>query len=290
VTSTGQSHALISVDDLATHLADPEWVVVDCRFKLMKPGAGREAYHAGHIPGAFYADLDQDLASAVSAASGGRHPLPEVGALCDLFARWGVGADSMVVVYDDLGGAVSARLWWLFRWMGHSRVALLDGDLRAWKAAEQPLSTDVPEYVKVSAAPAAVGRPGNMPVVTVTQLEAGLDDGSVVLLDARTPERFFGEQEPLDRAAGHIPGAINAPFQGNLEPDGRFQPVDELRARYESMLGSDTPEQLVCMCGSGVTACHTLLALEIAGITGASLYVGSWSDWVSSPERPIATV
>ena len=175
MTSAGQSHALISVDDLATHLADPEWVVVDCRFKLMKPGAGREAYHAGHIPGAFYADLDQDLASGVSAASGGRHPLPEVGALSHLFARWGVGADSMVVVYDDLGGAVSARLWWLFRWMGHSRVALLDGDLRAWKAAEQPLSTDVPEYVKVSAAPAAVGRPGNMPVVTVTQLEAGLE-------------------------------------------------------------------------------------------------------------------
>jgi len=288
MTKIGVGQSLVSVDELAAHLDDPNWIVVDCRFDLMRPDAGRQAHGSGHIPGAFYADLDRDLASAASAESGGRHPLPDAGALGLLFAGWGVGEESTVVVYDDVGGAVAARLWWLFRWMGHARVALLDGGLRAWQAAGHELGNAFPEPAQPGA-PAVYGTPGHMPVVDVVELEAGLAEGQLLLLDARAPERFVGKQEPLDRVAGHVPGAINMPFQDNLGPDGRFRPTRKLCALYESSIGDRSPAELACMCGSGVTACHTLLALEIAGITGASLYVGSWSDWISSAERPVAT-
>jgi len=282
----GQS--LVSVDEVAEHLVDSNWIIVDCRFNLMQPDAGREAYHSGHIPGAFYADLDRDLASPASVESGGRHPLPDVDALGRLFSSWGVGANDIVVVYDDLGGAVAARLWWLFRWLGHAQVALLDGGLQAWQAANHALSTALPEFMAPSETAAFYGTPGHMPIVDVAELQAGLAGDSLLLLDARTPDRFSGKQEPLDRVAGHVPGALNLPFQDNLGNEGLFRSGPDLRIKYEAQIGSRPPSELVCMCGSGVTACHTLLALEIAGITGASLYVGSWSDWISSAERPVA--
>jgi thiosulfate/3-mercaptopyruvate sulfurtransferase len=283
MTKNGAVQPLVSVDELAEHLDDPHWIIVDCRFNLLRPDAGRQAYAAGHIPGAFYADLDNDLASAASAESGGRHPLPEAVSLGRLFASWGVGVDSMVVVYDDVGGAFAARLWWLFKWMGHARVALLDGDLRAWQAANYASGTARSESRRV------YGTPGHMPVIDVNELETGLADDSLLLLDARTPDRFAGKQEPLDRVAGHVPGALNLPYQDNLRLDGFFHAGHALRAQYEPHIGARPPSELVCMCGSGVTACHTLLALELAGIKGASLYVGSWSDWVSSAQRPVAT-
>ena len=288
MTKIDAGQPLVSVDELAVHVDDPTWITVDCRFDLMRPDAGRQAYEAGHIPRAYYADLDKDLASVASAERGGRHPLPDAESLGRLFTSWGVGVDSMVVVYDDIGGAVAARLWWLFRWMGHTRVALLDGDLRSWQAAEHELSTELPDTVWSESA-GIYGTPGNMPVVGVAQLEAGLADGSLLLMDARTPDRFAGKQEPLDRIAGHVPGAINLPFQDNLGPGGLFHPAHELRVHHQSRTGARSPSELVCMCGSGVTACHTLLALEIAGLAGAALYVGSWSDWISSANRPVAT-
>lgn len=286
MTKIDAGQPLVAVDQLAGHLNDPNWIIVDCRFNLTRPDAGREAYESSHIPRAFYADLNKDLASEASAESGGRHPLPEVETLRHRFAGWGVGADCTVVVYDDVGGAVASRLWWLFRWMGHTRVALLDGGLRAWQAANHELSSDLPDTAQLEIS-GAYGAPGNMPVVGVVELEAGLADDSLLLLDARTPDRFAGKQEPLDRVAGHVPGALNLPFQDNLASGDFFRSAQELRVHYEASIGVRQPSELVCMCGSGVTACHTLLALEIAGFTGAALYVGSWSDWISSATRPV---
>ena len=288
MTKNDAKQPLVSVEELAAQLHDPNWIVVDCRFNLMQPDAGREAYAAGHIPGAVYADLDKDLASAASAESGGRHPLPDVGAFRHLLDSWGVGATSRIVAYDDAGGAVAARLWWLVRWMGHQRVALLDGGLGAWRAAQHELS-DGSATTRQGEFRNGYGEPGNMPVVDVAELEAGLIDDRLMLLDARAPDRFFAREEPLDPVAGHVPGALNLPFQENLGADGRFRPAPELHEHYQSVIGARSPSELVCMCGSGVTACHTLLALEVGGFPGAALYVGSWSDWVSSAQRPVAT-
>lgn len=279
---------LVSVADLATRLHDPEWIIVDCRFNLMQPDAGREGYKAGHIPGAFYADLDKDLASPATASGGGRHPLPPVNEFRRLLHGWGIEPTRKIVVYDDAGGAIAARLWWLIRWMGHRDVALLDGGLSAWLAAGRPLSADTGAVTASSPAGENLD-PGHMPTVAAAELEAGLADDSLLLLDARAPERFSGTHEPLDAIAGHVPGAKNLPFQENLGPDDCFRPASELRERYLSFIGGRAASELVCMCGSGVTACHTLLALEIAGIEGAALYVGSWSDWISSADRPVAT-
>lgn len=275
----------VSADELGDHLDDPDWVVIDCRFNLMRPGAGRLAYEAGHIPGAVYADLDQDLASAVADdGTGGRHPLPDPTEFGRLLASWGVGPYSVVVAYDDLDNAVAARLWWLLRWVGHQRVTVLDGGLDAWVEADGPLTTEIPQPEPGLFKP----RPGSMPVIDAEGVEAELADGTLVLLDARAADRFAGLSEPLDRVAGHVPGAINTPFQDNLGTDKCFRSAAELHAYYRARIGDRPMEAVACMCGSGVTACHTLLALEAAGMCGALLYVGSWSDWISSEQRPVA--
>jgi thiosulfate/3-mercaptopyruvate sulfurtransferase len=275
----------VSADELGARLDDPDWVVIDCRFDLMSPGAGRLAYEAGHIPGGVYADLDQDLASAVADdGTGGRHPLPDPAEFGQLLASWGVGQDSIVVAYDDLDNAVAARLWWLLRWVGHQRVAVLDGGLDAWVEADGPLTTEIPRPIPGLFKP----RPGSMPVIDAECVEAELADGTLVLLDARAADRFAGRSEPLDRIAGHVPGASNTPFQDNLGTDKCFRPAAELQAYYRARIGDRPMDTVACMCGSGVTACHTLLALEAAGMRGASLYVGSWSDWISSAQRPVA--
>jgi len=275
----------VSADELGARLDDPNWVVIDCRFDLMRPGAGRLTYEAGHIPGAVYADLDQDLASAVvDDGTGGRHPLPDPTEFGQLLASWGVGPHSIVVAYDDLDNAVAARLWWLLRWVGHERVAVLDGGLDAWVEADGPLTTEIPQPLPGLFKP----RPGSMPVIDAECVEAELADGTLLLLDARAADRFAGRIEPLDRVAGHIPGASNTPFQDNLGTDKCFRPAAELHAYYRARVGDRPMETVACMCGSGVTACHTLLALEAAGMRGALLYVGSWSDWISSEQRPVA--
>lgn len=275
---------LISVVELAALLkASPRQnlVVLDASFDLHDVQAGRRAFEQGHVPGAHYADLDADLCSAKTGRNG-RHPLPERSAFAQTVAKWGVTPESKVVVYDRQGAMFAARLWWMLRWLGHDDVAVLDGGWAAWQAAGA--ATDAGSTPDVQGAPAYPVQPALMAVVDADTLESRL--GSVCLLDARAPERYRGDVEPLDAAAGHIPGALNRFFQLNLV-DGRFRPVADLRAEFAAVLGSKPVAEMVHSCGSGVTACHNLLAMQIAGLPGASLYPGSWSEWSADPARPI---
>ncbi|MGI9341597.1 MAG: sulfurtransferase [Gammaproteobacteria bacterium] len=287
---------IVSVAELAANLGNADWVVIDCRFDLTDPEAGRAAWLAGRIPGAHYADLDRDLAAPLAGdGSGGRHPLPDAQALNDFFRRCGVHADSRVVAYDEVGNAIAARLWWLLRWAGHRRGAVLDGGMTAWESAGHSLSTNAQS---TNARPTGDGSftaaVGAMPVVDAAAVETGLGTGEMILLDARADERFAGRVEPLDKRAGHVPGATNTPFQYNLAADKCFLAPADLQAYYGASvdgiaLEAGAMDQVACMCGSGVTACHTLLALELAGLPGAALYAGSWSDWISDEGRSIAT-
>ncbi|MBT8444929.1 MAG: sulfurtransferase [Gammaproteobacteria bacterium] len=277
---------IVRVEELARHVDDPDWIVVDCRFDLMAPDAGRLAWEDGHVPGAVYADLDRQLAAPVAPDGiGGRHPLPAPDDLERLFRSWGITEKSRVVAYDDMGNAVAARLWWLLRWAGHCRAAVLDGGMHAWLAAGHTLSNDTPAPATGSFAV----RPGSMSEVDADAVAAGLAVGELSLLDGRAALRFAGEVEPIDRRAGHVPGATNTPFDANLGADKCFRAPEELQAYYRAAIGATDMNRVACMCGSGVTACHTLLALEIAGLQGAALYNGSWSDWISDDARPIAT-
>lgn len=274
---------LVSINDLHAQLGNPDWVVVDCRFNLQQPAAGLQLYAEGHIPGACYADLDQDLSGAKTEEQG-RHPLPDPGELQKLLSGFGIGPETRVVVYDEGGGALAARLWWLLRWIGHTQVSLLDGGFAAWCAAGLPVSTERPPVRHGL----LVARPGSMPVLTTDEIEASLGSGRLLLLDLRAHDRYLGRVEPIDAVAGHIPGAVSAPFSENLGPDGHFRAVSELRSRYAALLGDRPAAEVACMCGSGVTACHGIFALELAGWPGAGLYVGSWSEWIRSTTRPIA--
>jgi len=275
---------LVSADTLHAHAADPEWVVFDCRFALDSPGWGLEAYRQAHIAGARYAHLDKDLA-APGRPDTGRHPLPDP----DTFARWlgdqGVDSRKQVVAYDQGGGMFAARLWWMLRWQGHAAVAVLDGGWPAWEAAGYPVSDDV---VRPDAAWFEPDREDGA-WLTSAQLVEALDDGSVCLVDARGPERFRGDSEPIDPRAGHVPGAVNLPFAGNLGEDGTFKSPGALRRRFEPLLEKAPARDVVHMCGSGVTACHNLLAMEVAGLAGSRLYAGSWSEWITDPSRPVET-
>lgn len=274
---------LISPEALAPRLEDPDLRVLDCRFQLADPEAGERAWRQGHVPGAGYAHLERDLSGPATAATG-RHPLPEMGDFAATLSRWGVGEGIQVVAYDDAAGMFAARLWWMLRcWVGHQAVAVLDGGLAAWQAAGGRLDSGIP-----APRPGTfrIGQPLDM-VVTTADLERDLAAGACLLVDARTAERFGGSTEPVDPVAGHVPGAVNHPCQDNLGPDGRFLPAAELAARWRRTLGGRAPAEAVCMCGSGVTACHDLLALEHAGLRGARLYAGSWSEWIRDPGRPV---
>jgi thiosulfate/3-mercaptopyruvate sulfurtransferase len=279
---------LIDVHALQKLLGEPRLAVVDCRFDLMNPEAGRQAYLRAHIPGARYADLNRDLSAPIGAHTG-RHPLPSP----DAFAAWlgaiGIGDDTQVVAYDEVNGSIAARLWWMLRWLGHGAVAVLDGGFKAW--------TDHGGGLRAGdAGPPAGGREARHftprvdlgSVVSTTELENALRDRKSLLVDARAPERYAGTVEPIDPVAGHIPGAMNHPFTANLGADGRFLPAAELKRRWEENLPGADFTNLVAMCGSGVTACHNLLSLEVAGLRGAKLYAGSWSEWIRDPRRPVA--
>ncbi len=272
---------LIDVPGLSANLGHPDWALFDCRCNLLEPGAGRAAYDAGHIPGARFADLDTDLSAPVTPATG-RHPLPDPDVMAARLGAWGVDRATQVVVYDADNGAFATRLWWLLRWLGHDAVALLDGGFRAWTEAAGAVTTALPE--RAARRFEAARRPRL--AVDVDTVLAG-DHGP--LLDARTPERFRGDREPIDPVAGHIPGALNLPLQGNLDARGRFLPPEQLRARYLAALGGAGPETAVHYCGSGVSACHNVLAMEHAGLHGSRLYAGSWSEWIRDPERAVAT-
>lgn len=276
-------NTVISAATLHRHLHDGNMVIIDCRFDLSQPAAGRSAYAAAHLPGAVYAHLNEDLSGPVTARSG-RHPLPEVKTLSSTLGRWGIDRSKQVVVYDaDHGAMAAARLWWLLRWLGHQQVAVLDGGLKHWQASGFELSGSACE-------PAA--REFN----ATANMEWSIDAAAVAecatqadwhVIDARAPERYAGETEPLDPAAGHVPGAFNHPFVRNLTNDGRFLPADILRAQFLPLLAGVAPEHTINMCGSGVTACHNLLAMEIAGLRGARLYAGSWSEWSKDGSRPV---
>lgn len=274
---------LVDVQTLARHLDDPGWVVVDCRFTLTNTTAGRLAYEAGHIPGARYAHLDDDLSSPKTPRTG-RHPLPDPQQLAMKLGAWGIDGTKQVVVYDDTFGAMAGRLWWLLRWLGHEAVALLDGGYPRWLKHKLPVTTDPPKIIPATFTP----RRNDALWVDAAYVAAALQRGDV-LLDARAEERFNGEIEPLDPVAGHIPGAINAPYEDNLDLGGTFMSDEALREHYSGLLKGAASEQVIVMCGSGVTACHNLLALEHAGLSGAKLYAGSWSEWITDPQRPVAT-
>ena len=278
-------NTLISTEELAAHLGDPHWVIIDCRFTLTDPTVGRNAYQAAHIPGAFYAHLDEDLAGPVGTGTG-RHPLPDPKVLSEKLCRWGVGINKQVVVYDDAYGSIAARLWWMIRWLGHPSVALLDGGYQKWVREKRPITAET------WAAPArgiCPSLPERSQWLSADQIFARLGDDRFKLLDARPETRFSGEVDTIDPVAGHVPGATNWPFDENLDMDGTLLAPEALRELYQALLNGTAPEHVVHMCGSGVTACLSLLAMEVAGLPGSKLYAGSWSEWITDASRPVAT-
>jgi len=276
---------LVVAEELLTHLGEPAWAVVDCRFNLLAPDEGESQYFEAHIPGALYAHLDRDL-SGPRTGKNGRHPLPSIQEMAKTFSRWGIDESVQVVAYDADSGPMAARLWWMLRYLGHDRVAVLDGGVSAWRAAGLATRAGREERAPRSFTP----RLRSSMCVEAAQIFEGAASGIEVLVDARAPERFRGEEEPLDPVAGHIPGAINHFYQKNLDPQGRLLPAELLREQFRALLGNAAPESVVSYCGSGVTACHNLLAMEQAGLEGARLYAGSWSEWCSDPSRPIQKV
>jgi thiosulfate/3-mercaptopyruvate sulfurtransferase len=274
---------LVSVAELAANLADPDVVVFDCRHELTNTEFGARAYAESHIPGARFAHVDKNLSGPLTGKNG-RHPLPDAGEFMQWLGRMGVSAKSQVVGYDQAGGAYASRLWWMLRWLGHPRVAVLDGGWQAWTAAGQPVTTEVPTPKSAR----FEGKPDQSRVDASYVLQH-LKSSDMVLIDARANDRFRGQNETIDPVAGHIPGARNRVFRDNLDAKGFFKPAAELRADFEKVLEGSAPGKVVHQCGSGVTACHNLLAMEIAGLGGSRLYSGSWSEWIADPSRPVAT-
>lgn len=276
---------LLSVAELAGLNKAGDVLVVDCRFELSDPGKGERDFLAAHIPGAVYAHLDHDL-SDLSRKGLGRHPLPDDARLSAMLSRWGWQPGRRVIAYDDAGGALAAaRLWWLLRLVGEREAQVLDGGWAAWRAAGLPVESGEGIH-SAGAVSVSIDHAG---VVGLDELQAALARGSVLLLDARGGPRFRGEVEPLDRVGGHIPGAVNRPFAENLTADGHFKTAAMLRAEYGALLGAHAPGQVVHSCGSGVTACHNLLAMEAAGLSGSRVFAPSWSGWLEDPARPVAT-
>lgn len=278
---------LISASELKARAAHINLVIVDCRHDLANPDFGRQAYAAGHLPQARFAHLDELLSGPKTDAAGrfhGRHPLPDRQQFVQAMRALGINNDTQVVAYDAHGGMFAARLWWLLRWIGHSDVAVLDGGMAAWQAIGEPLNAETP-------APATPGSIQDLTSLVQTvdaqALVENIKTQALQVIDARAPDRFRGENETLDAVGGHIPGAKNRFFKDNLQADGRFKGAAQLREEWLTLLGD--PQAAVMQCGSGVTACHNLLALEVAGLAGARLYPGSWSEWSSDPQRPVAT-
>ena len=277
---------LITPQQLAERLETPGVVILDCRFSLDDVDYGQRSYAEGHIAGAHFADLERDLSGAVSKGRTGRHPLPDPAQLSARLREWGISADSEVVLYDDGPGLFAARAWWLLVWLGkRDGVALLDGGLKAWHAAHLPLSLDPPDKREG----AFSGAPSAELVIDAEHLLQRLHNPAMTLIDARGLPRFRGEVEPIDPVAGHIPGAQCHAFNDNLEADGHFRTPEQLRQRFAAALGERPAEQLVAYCGSGVSACHNLFAMALAGYPLGRLYPGSWSEWITDPQREVAT-
>jgi thiosulfate/3-mercaptopyruvate sulfurtransferase len=276
---------LISPAQLSARLDEPGLIILDCRFSLDDPAYGQRSYAESHIPKARFADLERDLSGPVSKGVTGRHPLPDPASLAARLRDWGIGATSSIVLYDDGPGAFAARAWWLLAWLGkRDGVFLLDGGLKAWRDAGLPLTAVEPKAQSGD----FQGQADTGLLIDADALEKRLGDARMTLLDARALPRFKGEVEPIDPVAGHIPGAQCAAFTDNLGADGRFLPADQLKQRFAAMLGERPVDELVAYCGSGVTACHNLFALSLAGYPLARLYAGSWSEWITNPTRPLA--
>jgi thiosulfate/3-mercaptopyruvate sulfurtransferase len=274
---------LVSTAELERHLGHADWVVVDCRHDLLNRSAGAEAYAAGHIPGAHFLHCDTDLSSPPNGRNG-RHPLPSIAQFAATLARCGVRPGVQLVAYDAAGGSYAARLWWMARWLGHEAAAILDGGWGKWVAEGRPQSTERPVVAngQVEAVP-------RLPTVDSEAVAANLHRGDFVVVDARANDRYRGQNETIDPVAGHIPGALNRFFRDNLAADGCFKTPHLLREEFAALLGRRGATEVVHQCGSGVTACHNLFAMELAGLTGSKLYPGSWSEWIADPTRPIAT-
>jgi len=277
---------LISVTQLQPHLDNPAFVILDCRGELTDPHAGAAAFAAGHLPGAQHADPDVHLSDKSPGKDGafrGRHPLPSPEDFIQTLRHWGIHPHSQVIVYDGHGGMFASRVWWMLRWVGHADAALLDGGLPAWQAAGGAVTTAV-----TTKPPGSITQQASlMRTVSADDILANLETKHSIVLDARANDRFRGENETIDPVAGHIPGARNRMFKDNLQPNGCFKPAEALRAEFSALIRS--PESTIAQCGSGISACHNLLAMEIAGLSGAALYPGSWSEWSSDPSRPVAT-
>jgi thiosulfate/3-mercaptopyruvate sulfurtransferase len=276
---------LVAAETLSIALARPDVVIVDCRYSLAAPDAGEHAWLEARIPGARYAHLDRDL-SDVKKLGEGRHPLPDEQVFCATLGRWGITPETQVVAYDHSDGAMAAaRLWWLLRLLGHERVAVLDGGYARWLALGLPTETRMHKHVESRYA----GRFDHDRIASAESVRARLGEAPGWLIDVRAPERFSGASEPIDRRAGHIPGAVNRPYLRNVQADGRFRAPVELAAEYRQLIDGHEAADVVLMCGSGVTSCQALLAMERSGLRGARIYAGSWSGWISDPARPIAT-
>lgn len=275
---------LITPSELQEILGDSRCVVFDCRHDLADPAKGERLYREGHLPGAHFARVDSDLSGEKNGRTG-RHPLPSPEAFAAFLGRHGVTPESRVVAYDDAGGQYASRLWWMARWIGCDVVCLLDGGFPRWQREGRLLETDVPQ----TRASVIVPQVKPETVCGVAEVEANLATGEVVILDARTPERYRGETEPIDRVAGHIPGAMNRFFKENLCPDLTFRPPEELRREFSALIAAAGGRPIVHQCGSGITACANLFAMEYAGLRGSRLFAGSWSEWIADPRRPIAT-
>jgi len=273
---------LISATELQQNINNPNWVVIDCRFSLADSSAGAKCYRFGHITHSRYADLNKDLSSQVTSLTG-RHPLPNFSHLSTKLGQWGVNNQSQVVVYDDASGAFAGRLWWLLKNLGHDAVAVLDGGIQQWQKQGFSITTKLP-VIQPSVFRAYVNE---KQWLSAEDVQNGLATHNICLIDARTPERFRGEQEPVDPVAGHIPGASNRPFQLNLK-NGLFLAPEQLREQFTKLISSANPAHVVHQCGSGVTACHNLLAMEHAGLSGSKLYAGSWSEWITNKNRAIS--
>lgn len=273
---------LTNTRELSLHLHDPQWVIFDCRHDLMDAGKGERLYREGHIPGAHFANIDTDL-SGEKNGTNGRHPLPAPAAFAAFLARHGVSATSAIVAYDDVGGQFASRLWWMARWIGLKHVYLLDGGLPKWIADGHPLSRDVP----VPQPAALRAEPDATMVWSAAEVLGHLDDPAFALIDARAAERYRGEVEPIDPVAGHIPGAVNRFYKQNLNADLTLRPAEELRSEFQSLVSNKQPVNVLHQCGSGVTACMNIFAMEYAGLSGSKLFAGSWSEWVSDPTRPV---
>lgn len=278
-----QFTTLIDVATLAANLHSSDWVLLDCRFELGKPAVGEAAYLEAHLPGARYAHLDRDLAAPVGPTTG-RHPLPDPATFAHTASRWGIDGRTQVVVYDQGSSFYAARAWWIFRWLGHERVAVLDGGLAAWCAAGLDLEVTLPEYTPRQ----FEARPDAARVVDAAIVLHSIGDARTRIVDARGADRYAGENESIDPVGGHVPGALNHHYARNYASDGRMLSAALLHEQWQQTLGGASPAEMIAMCGSGVSACVNLLAMEHAGLGGARLYPGSWSEWVRDPSRPVA--